>query len=100
MTFGRYLQPGSSSIGLDVATLQPAPANRRQELVDPAQAISRLHWRHRMNLPDAPIARDGFYVTHLFTVSDQKKSQDFYVRILGGIVIKPENPCYVKLENS
>jgi hypothetical protein len=53
-----------------------------------------------MNLPDAPIARDGFYVTHLFTVSDQKKSQDFYVRILGGIVIKPENPCYVKLENS
>jgi hypothetical protein len=53
-----------------------------------------------MNLPDAPIARDGFYVTHLFTVSDQKKSQDFYVRILGGIVIKPENPCYIKLENS
>jgi hypothetical protein len=53
-----------------------------------------------MNLPDAPIARDGFYVTHFFTVRDQKKSQDFYVRILGGIVIKPENPCYVKLENS
>jgi hypothetical protein len=53
-----------------------------------------------MNLPGAPMARDGFYVTHFFTVRDQKKSQDFYVRILGGKVIKPENPCYIKLENS
>ncbi|MGC2282643.1 MAG: hypothetical protein WA603_21705, partial [Candidatus Acidiferrales bacterium] len=53
-----------------------------------------------MNLPDAPIAQAGFYVTHFLTVKDQKKSQDFYVRILGGKVVKPENPCYVKLANS
>ena len=53
-----------------------------------------------MNLPDAPIAREGFFVTHFFTVSDQEKSKDFYVRILGGKVIKPENPCYIKLANS
>jgi hypothetical protein len=33
-------------------------------------------------------------------VSDQEKSKDFYVRILGGKVIKPENPCYIKLANT
>jgi catechol 2,3-dioxygenase-like lactoylglutathione lyase family enzyme len=48
-----------------------------------------------MNLPDAPIAHEGFFVTHFFTVRDQEKSKDFYVRILGGKVIKPENPCYI-----
>jgi catechol 2,3-dioxygenase-like lactoylglutathione lyase family enzyme len=53
-----------------------------------------------MELPDAPIAHEGFYVTHFFTVEDQKKSHDFYARILGGKVIKPENPCCIKLENS
>ena len=31
---------------------------------------------------------------------DQGKSKDFYVRILGGKVIKPENPFYIKLANS
>jgi catechol 2,3-dioxygenase-like lactoylglutathione lyase family enzyme len=53
-----------------------------------------------MNLPDAPIANEGFFVTHFFTVRDQEKSKDFYVRILGGKVIKPENPCYIKLANT
>jgi hypothetical protein len=33
----------------------------------------------RMDLSDAPIPQEGF-----FTVSDQDKSKDFYVRILGG----------------
>ncbi|MGA8407661.1 MAG: hypothetical protein WB680_10830 [Candidatus Acidiferrales bacterium] len=51
-----------------------------------------------MNLPGAPAAREGFYATHFFTVKDQKKSQDLYVRILGGKVIKPENPCYVNYQ--
>ena len=53
-----------------------------------------------MNLPDAPIAPEGFFATHFFTVRDQEKSKDFYVRILGGKVIKAENPCYVKLANT
>src|SRR5580700_5737505 len=56
--------------------------------------------RHRMNLPDAPIAHEGFFATHFFTVRDQGKSKDFYVRILGGKLIKPENPCYIKLANT
>jgi hypothetical protein len=53
-----------------------------------------------MNLPDAPIAHEGFFATHFFTVRDQEKSNDFYVRILRKKVIKPENPCYIKLANT
>jgi catechol 2,3-dioxygenase-like lactoylglutathione lyase family enzyme len=53
-----------------------------------------------MNLPDATIAQEGFFATHFFTVKDQEKSKDFYVRILGGKLIKAENPCYIKLANS
>ncbi len=33
-----------------------------------------------MNLPDAPITHQGLFATHIFTVSDQEKSKDFYVR--------------------
>jgi hypothetical protein len=29
-----------------------------------------------MNLPDAPIADEGFFATHFFTVRDQEKSKD------------------------
>src|SRR6201999_1984206 len=50
---------------------------------------------HRMHLPDAPIAPEGFFGTHFLTVKDQEKSKDFYVRILGGRVLKPENRCYI-----
>ncbi|MGB0123977.1 MAG: hypothetical protein WA419_17105 [Silvibacterium sp.] len=53
-----------------------------------------------MNLPDAPIAHEGFFATHFFTVSDQDKSKNFYVRILGGKLIKPDNRCYIKLANT
>lgn len=53
-----------------------------------------------MNLPIVPIAHGGFYATHFFTMRDQEKSKDFYVRILGGKVIKAENPCYIKLANT
>ena len=47
-----------------------------------------------MNLPDAPIAQEGFFVTH------QAKSAEFYVGILGGKVIREKDPCYIKLANS
>ncbi len=53
-----------------------------------------------MNLADAPIAREGFYAAQFFTVRDQDVSKDFYVRIRGGKVIKPGNPCYIKLANT
>jgi catechol 2,3-dioxygenase-like lactoylglutathione lyase family enzyme len=53
-----------------------------------------------MSLADAPVAREGFYVTHFLTVKDQAKSRKFYVEVLGGKVVKLENPCYIKLANS
>ena len=53
-----------------------------------------------MDLPDAPVAHQGFFATYFFTVIDQEKSKDFYVRILGGKLIKPADPCYVKLANA
>ncbi len=53
-----------------------------------------------MNLPYAPIAQDGFFVAHFLTVRDQAKSREFYVGVLGGTVVKLENPCYIKLVNS
>jgi catechol 2,3-dioxygenase-like lactoylglutathione lyase family enzyme len=33
------------------------------------------------------------------TVKDREKTRDFYVRILGGKLIKPD-PCYIKLANT
>jgi catechol 2,3-dioxygenase-like lactoylglutathione lyase family enzyme len=53
-----------------------------------------------MNLPYAPVAQEGFFVTHFPTVRNQAKSAKFYVEILGGTVVKLENPCYIKLANS
>jgi len=53
-----------------------------------------------MNLPDAPIPQEGFFVTHFLTVEDQVKSREFYAGILGGKVVAPENPCIIKLANS
>ncbi len=54
-----------------------------------------------MNLPpDSPVAREGFFAAHFLTVKDQAKSRDFYVRILGGKLIKPADPCYIKLANT
>jgi hypothetical protein len=53
-----------------------------------------------MNLPEAPIAQKGFFAAHFFTVKDQEKSEDSYIRILGRKLIKPADPCYIKLENA
>ena len=53
-----------------------------------------------MNLPEAPVPQEGFFVTHFLTVTNQVKSRDFYVGILGGKVVAPENPCIIKLANS
>ncbi len=53
-----------------------------------------------MDLPNAPIPQTGFFITHFLTVEDQSKSREFYVGILGGKVVNPENPCIIKLANS
>ena len=38
------------------------------------------HGGNRMNLPDAPVAREGFFVTHFFTVKDQEQIEGLLCR--------------------
>jgi catechol 2,3-dioxygenase-like lactoylglutathione lyase family enzyme len=53
-----------------------------------------------MTLSDIPVPKKGFFVTHFLAVNDQTKSKEFYVGVLGGKIVKEENPCYIKLANS
>ena len=53
-----------------------------------------------MTLPDAPIAEEGFSVTHFLTVANQARSIEFYVGVLGGKTVKEADPSYAKLANS
>jgi catechol 2,3-dioxygenase-like lactoylglutathione lyase family enzyme len=53
-----------------------------------------------MSLADAPVAKEGFYVTHFLTVKDQARSRDFYVRVFGAKVVMPQDPVCLKLANS
>src|SRR5262245_24846115 len=57
------------------------------------QITASVLWRGgEMKSPDAPIAKKGFFVAHFLTVKDQARSKEFYVGVLGGKVVKPENP--------
>ncbi|NND34892.1 MAG: VOC family protein [Saprospiraceae bacterium] len=53
-----------------------------------------------MNLPEAPVPKEGFLVTHFLTVEDQAKSRAFYSGLLGGQIVAYESPCIIKLSNS
>ena len=53
-----------------------------------------------MNLPDAPIAHEGFFAAHFFTVRDQEKIEGLLCPNSWREMIKPENPCYIKLANT
>jgi hypothetical protein len=53
-----------------------------------------------MGRADALVTHEGFFVTHFSTVKDQATSKEFYAGILGGRVVRAEDPCYIKLANS
>ena len=44
--------------------------------------------------------REGFVLTHFLTVSDIKRSAEFYVRVLGGKVIRSGEPTIIQIANS
>jgi lactoylglutathione lyase len=46
------------------------------------------------------IPREGFVLTHFLTVADVKRSADFYLRILGGKVIRDGEPTIIQVANS
>ena len=44
--------------------------------------------------------KEGFVLTHFLTVADVKRSTDFYLRILGGKVIRSGEPTIIQIANS
>jgi len=53
-----------------------------------------------MDPSDIPVPPQGFFVAHFLTVRDQAKSKAFYAGVLGGKIVKAQDPCYIKLANS
>ena len=45
-----------------------------------------------MDLPDAPLPKEGILVTHYLTVADQTVSRAFYEGVLGGKVVAAARP--------
>jgi catechol 2,3-dioxygenase-like lactoylglutathione lyase family enzyme len=44
--------------------------------------------------------KEGFVLTHFLTVYDVRRSTDFYLRILGGKVVREGEPTIIKIANS
>jgi lactoylglutathione lyase len=44
--------------------------------------------------------KEGFVLTHFLTVADVTRSADFYLRILGGKVIRSGEPAIIQIANS
>jgi catechol 2,3-dioxygenase-like lactoylglutathione lyase family enzyme len=44
--------------------------------------------------------KQGFILTHLLTVADVKRSAEFYLRILGGKVVRNGEPTIIQIANS
>ena len=44
--------------------------------------------------------KEGFVLTHFLTVADVKRSADFYLRILGGKVIRSGEPTIIQIAKS
>jgi lactoylglutathione lyase len=49
---------------------------------------------------DFPAPESGFVVTHFLVVSDQDRSRDFYVSVLGAKVVLERDPVIMRLANS
>ncbi len=43
---------------------------------------------------------EGFVLTHFLTVADVNRSAEFYVRVLGGTVVRSGEPTIIQLANS
>jgi hypothetical protein len=44
--------------------------------------------------------KQGFILTHFLTVADVKRSVEFYLRILGGKVVRSGEPTIIQIANS
>src|SRR5262252_6454540 len=44
--------------------------------------------------------KEGFILTHFLTVADVQRSAEFYVRVLGGTVVRSGEPTIIQVANS
>src|SRR5215468_9473231 len=44
--------------------------------------------------------KEGFILTHFLTVADVERSAEFYVRVLGGHIVRSGEPTIIRLANS
>src|SRR5262252_8544882 len=44
--------------------------------------------------------KEGFILTHFLTVADVERSAEFYVRVLGGTIVRSGEPTIIQLANS
>lgn len=44
--------------------------------------------------------KEGFVLTHFLTVEDVKRSEEFYLRVFGGNVIRRGEPTIIQIANS
>ena len=44
--------------------------------------------------------KEGFTLTHFLTVADVKRSAEFYVRVLGGNIVRSGEPTIIQIANS
>lgn len=51
----------------------------------------------RLEAKGFPAPSEGFIVTHLLIVAGQERSRDFYSSVLGGKVIREDDPAVVRL---
>src|SRR5262249_8662226 len=99
---GSSLSARSRAFCADVDTVAAyATGQRGVNCVHAAATPGATHRRGMIMSPsEIPVPQTGFFVTHFLTVKDQAKSREFYVGVLGGKIIREENPCYIKLANS
>jgi hypothetical protein len=85
------------------AVVPPFFASKRKDSSKPEAIPGASYYRQRGALHGSAGCTDckRGLLYHAFPYCEGSgKSKAFYVRILGGKVIKVENPCYIKLANS
>jgi catechol 2,3-dioxygenase-like lactoylglutathione lyase family enzyme len=53
-----------------------------------------------MQRSDLPAPREGFVITHFLVVSDQDRSRQWYVDVLGAEVVVERDPVMLKVANT
>lgn len=70
----------------------------RSENINNKKEEEHLTMINRENYQYAP--QEGFVLTHFLTVADVKRSADYYLRVLGGKVIRDGEPTIIQVANS